>query len=405
MSAGALDGRVAVITGGSRGIGLGIATAYRAAGAHVVIAARKAAGLAEAREELLRVKGDGDVHTVWPTPANPSRLRPASTRPWPASAGSTSSSTTRRPTRTTAIYSTWTCARGETVRVNQYGMIAWTRCAWRAWMAEHGERRPHIARVGGLIVDPHIGYYNATKAAMLHMTRQLAYELGPRARVNAIAPGLIKTELARAVWEVREPILTAKLPLRRLGTVEDVANAALFLASDASSWMTGQTLVLDGGATALPIGWTSERAAVRRRAVLAPGQDSPSPAPPPGSRFAAVLAQAGATVIAAARRIDRLKGLADSDARIHLVARDVSMPPTVRGWPRPRWPPPAASTYWSTTRPPPARPAEDESLDAFADVLGVNLTAPYHPRPPHRRGARPRRTAGASSTSPPSSAW
>ena len=132
-------------------------------------------------------------------------------------------------------------------------MIAWTRCAWLAWMAEHGGAVVIIASVGGLIVDPHIGYYNATKAAMLHMTRQLAYELGPRARVNAIAPGLIKTELARAV-EVREPILTAKLPLRRLGTVEDVANAALFLASDASSWMTGQTLVLDGGATALPIG-------------------------------------------------------------------------------------------------------------------------------------------------------
>ena len=175
----------------------------------------------------------------------------------------------------------------KTVRVNQYGMIAWTRCAWRAWMAEHGGAVVNIASVGGLIVDPHIGYYNATKAAMLHMTRQLAYELGPRARVNAIAPGLIKTELARAVWEVREPILTAKLPLRRLGTVEDVANAALFLASDASSWMTGQTLVLDGGATALPIGVDDEHAATRRRAVLARRAGRPwSPAPPPGSAHA-----------------------------------------------------------------------------------------------------------------------
>jgi NAD(P)-dependent dehydrogenase (short-subunit alcohol dehydrogenase family) len=89
---------------------------------------------------------------------------------------------------------------------------------------------------------------------MLHLTRQLAYELGPKVRVNAIAPGLIKTELARAVWEVREPILTARLPLRRLGTPQDVANAAVFLASDASSWITGQALVIDGGALALPIG-------------------------------------------------------------------------------------------------------------------------------------------------------
>jgi len=141
----------------------------------------------------------------------------------------------------------------KTVRVNQYGMIAWSRAAWHAWMSEHGGTIVNIASVGGLIVDPQIGYYNATKAAMLLMTRQLAYELGPKVRVNAIAPGVIKTELARAVWEAREPVLTAKLPLRRLGTTEDVANAALFLASEASSWMTGQALVLDGGATALPI--------------------------------------------------------------------------------------------------------------------------------------------------------
>jgi NAD(P)-dependent dehydrogenase (short-subunit alcohol dehydrogenase family) len=141
----------------------------------------------------------------------------------------------------------------KTVRVNQYGMLAWTRCAWDAWMSSHSGVVINMASVGGLIVDPQIGFYNATKAAMLLMTRQLAYELGPKVRVNAIAPGVIKTELARAVWEKREPILVETLPLRRLGTVEDVANAALFLASSASSWMTGQTLVLDGGATALPI--------------------------------------------------------------------------------------------------------------------------------------------------------
>jgi NAD(P)-dependent dehydrogenase (short-subunit alcohol dehydrogenase family) len=250
-----LDGRVAVITGGSRGIGLAIARAYRAAGAHVTIAARKAGGLAEARDDLMAVPGGGGVHTVVANAGEPDQAQ------------SCVDETMERFGRVDILVNNAATnpyhgdlvdldlPRAEkTVRVNQYGMIAWTGCAWRAWMAEHGGAVVNIASVGGLIVDPHIGYYNATKAAMIHLTRQLAYELGPKARVNAIAPGLIKTELARAVWEVREPILTAKLPLRRLGTPEDVANAAVFLASDASSWITGQTLVIDGGAVTLPIG-------------------------------------------------------------------------------------------------------------------------------------------------------
>ncbi|MET9035610.1 SDR family oxidoreductase [Streptomyces mirabilis] len=255
MSARALDGRVAVITGGSRGIGLGIAKACREAGAHVVIAARKADGLAAARAELLRVKGDGEVHELVANAGEPEQAERcvAETMARLGRFDVMVNNAATNPYMGDLL--DLDLARAEkTVRVNQYGMIAWTRCAWRAWMSEHGGTVVNIASVGGLVVDPHIGWYNATKAAMLHMTRQLAYELGPRVRVNAIAPGLIKTELARAVWEPREPILTARLPLRRLGTVEDVANAVLFLASDASAWMTGQTLVLDGGATALPIG-------------------------------------------------------------------------------------------------------------------------------------------------------
>jgi NAD(P)-dependent dehydrogenase (short-subunit alcohol dehydrogenase family) len=255
MSMGVLDQRVAVITGGSRGIGLAIAQAYRGAGAHVVIAARKPDGLAAARTELLSADGPGEVHTVVANAGEPEQaercvretmdrfgrldllVNNAATNPYHGD-----------------LLDLDLPRAEKTVRVNQYGMIAWTRAAWRAWMAEHGGVVVNIASVGGLVVDPHIGYYNATKAAMLHMTRTLAYELGPMVRVNAIAPGLIKTELARAVWEVREPILSAKLPLRRLGTPQDVADAALFLGSDASSWMTGQTIVLDGGALALPIG-------------------------------------------------------------------------------------------------------------------------------------------------------
>jgi NAD(P)-dependent dehydrogenase (short-subunit alcohol dehydrogenase family) len=251
----ALDGKVAVITGGSRGIGFAIAQAYRAEGAHIVIAARKPDGLRDASERLLDCKGDGDVYTVVANAGEPDQAQQCVEE------------TIERFGRLDVLVNNAATnpymgdlididlPRAEkTVRVNQYGMLAWTRFAWRAWMSEHGGAVINIASVGGLIVDPGIGYYNATKAAMLHMTRQLAYELGPKVRVNAIAPGLIKTELARAVWEAREAVLTAQLPTRRLGTPEDVADAAVFLASSKSSWITGQTLVIDGGALAIPIG-------------------------------------------------------------------------------------------------------------------------------------------------------
>jgi NAD(P)-dependent dehydrogenase (short-subunit alcohol dehydrogenase family) len=249
-----LDGLVTLVTGGSRGIGFGVAKAFRAAGADVVISARKADGLAAARAELLEFEGSGDVLDVVANAGEPDQAQACVERAM-ARFGRLDVLVNNAATNPYMgdLLGIDLPRAEKTVRVNQYGMLAWTRCAWDAWMSAHGGVVINMASVGGLIVDPQIGFYNATKAAMLLMTRQLAYELGPKVRVNAIAPGVIKTELARAVWEKREPILVETLPLRRLGTVEDVANAALFLASSASSWMTGQTLVLDGGATALPI--------------------------------------------------------------------------------------------------------------------------------------------------------
>jgi NAD(P)-dependent dehydrogenase (short-subunit alcohol dehydrogenase family) len=105
-----------------------------------------------------------------------------------------------------------------------------------------------VASVGGLSVDSTIGAYNATKAALLHLTRTLAAELGPGVRVNAIAPGLVKTDMARALWEEHGEAMARTLPLRRLGEPADIAQAAAFLCSDAASWITGTTLVVDGGA-------------------------------------------------------------------------------------------------------------------------------------------------------------
>jgi NAD(P)-dependent dehydrogenase (short-subunit alcohol dehydrogenase family) len=142
----------------------------------------------------------------------------------------------------------------KTTQVNQFAPIMWAKLACDAWMNDHGGVILNIASVGGIVVDPHIGYYNATKAALIHITRQLAYELGPAVRVNVICPGLIKTDLARAIWQEREDILGASLPLRRLGTTDDIAEAATFLCSNRASWITGQSLVVDGGALVLPIG-------------------------------------------------------------------------------------------------------------------------------------------------------
>jgi NAD(P)-dependent dehydrogenase (short-subunit alcohol dehydrogenase family) len=140
----------------------------------------------------------------------------------------------------------------KTFEVNQLSVLVWTAAAVKA-----GLRGSiiNVASVGGLEVEPGIGWYNVTKAAVLHITRQLSFELAPDIRVNALAPGLVKTKLAAALWEgPGEDAIAAHIPLRRLGLPDDVATAALFLASDAASWVTGQTFVVDGGTIAQPSG-------------------------------------------------------------------------------------------------------------------------------------------------------
>ena len=116
------------------------------------------------------------------------------------------------------------------------------------WQREHGGVVLNVVSVGGQKASPMIGAYNVSKAALIHLTHQLALEMAPAVRVNAVAPALVKTDMARALWEPDE-VGAAKLhPLGRLGVPDDIAAAALFLCSDASSWMTGEVLVVDGGA-------------------------------------------------------------------------------------------------------------------------------------------------------------
>jgi NAD(P)-dependent dehydrogenase (short-subunit alcohol dehydrogenase family) len=102
--------------------------------------------------------------------------------------------------------------------------------------------------VGAFATSPILGTYDITKSALIHLTQQLAAEVSPGVRVNAVCPGLIKTDFARALWdEGRGDQVAQSYPLKRLGEVEDIAQAVLFLASDASSWITGQAVVVDGG--------------------------------------------------------------------------------------------------------------------------------------------------------------
>ena len=107
----------------------------------------------------------------------------------------------------------------------------------------------NIASIAGLRATGALGWYAVSKSALIHLTTELAYQLGPDIRVNAVAPGVVKTSFARALYEGREEKVAAHYPLKRLGVPEDVAGAVSFLLSDDSSWVTGQTLVLDGGVT------------------------------------------------------------------------------------------------------------------------------------------------------------
>jgi NAD(P)-dependent dehydrogenase (short-subunit alcohol dehydrogenase family) len=252
-----LDGRTAVITGGSRGIGLAIARHLATAGANVMLTARHAADLDEAAASF--EPGAGTVATRVAHAGDPEQAR------------DTMAETTERFGGVDVLVNNagtnpyfgplLELDRGradKTVEVNQYGVLAWTQAAVAAGLGERpGAAVLNIASVGGLGPEPGIGWYNVTKAAVIHLTRQLAWELAPAIRVNALAPGLVTTRFARALWEGREEALARHIPLGRLGAPDDVAAAALFLVSDATSWITGQTLVVDGGTTTQPTGAVS----------------------------------------------------------------------------------------------------------------------------------------------------
>jgi NAD(P)-dependent dehydrogenase (short-subunit alcohol dehydrogenase family) len=136
----------------------------------------------------------------------------------------------------------------KTIDVNMWAPIMWSSLAAQAWMSQHGGAIVNTASLGALTTEPKLGVYNATKAALIALTKQSAVELAPTVRVNAVAPGVVRTKLSELLWREHEQTLTDSLPLARIGEPEDVGWAIAFLASDAAAWITGQTLVIDGGA-------------------------------------------------------------------------------------------------------------------------------------------------------------
>jgi NAD(P)-dependent dehydrogenase (short-subunit alcohol dehydrogenase family) len=240
-----LDGKVALVTGASKGIGKSIAAAMSGAGAKVMLTSRKKDGLDAAAAEM---PGEVDVFPANAGEADQAEACIAATIERFGAVDVLVNNAATNP-YIGPIMGLPLGAAEKTVKVNQTAVLVWTQRAWAAWMRDHGGSVINISSVGGLGVSANTAWYAVTKAAVLHLTRQLAAELAPGVRVNAIAPGLVKTDMARALWEPNEAAIAAGTPLGRLGVPDDIGAAALFLASDAASWITGQTLVIDGGST------------------------------------------------------------------------------------------------------------------------------------------------------------
>ncbi|MGW7339686.1 SDR family oxidoreductase [Streptomyces sp. NPDC054808] len=242
-----LTGRTAIITGASRGIGLAVAERLVAEGARVVLTGRGKGALDEAVARLggpeyaLGVAGKAD------DPGHQAQTVRQAIKTF-GSADLLVNNAGINPTYGPMVDLDLAVAR-KVVEVNCLATLSWTQQVHRAWMKEHGGSIVNVSSVSGVKPAAGIGVYGASKAMLISMTEQLAVELGPRIRVNAVAPAVVKTRFATALYEGREAEATAGYPLKRLGEPADIASAVSFLLSDDAAWITGQTVVVDGGLT------------------------------------------------------------------------------------------------------------------------------------------------------------
>ncbi|MFJ6633649.1 SDR family oxidoreductase [Streptomyces sp. NPDC091376] len=245
-SSSAFDGRAALVTGASRGIGLATARALGEAGAMVCVTARDPAGVAAAVDRLTAggIRAVGLAGSV-ADPAHLVACTQFAVRAFGRLDMLVNNAATNAPfgPLMDADPAVWRDA----FAVNVEAPLRLTQLAWRAWMREHGGAVVNICTEGTHGVGPNVGAYGTSKAALLHLTRQLAGELAPGVRVNTVSPGLVRTEMARFVWERAEERIARSLPLARMGEPEDVARAVLWLLSDDADWVTGTDLLVDGG--------------------------------------------------------------------------------------------------------------------------------------------------------------
>ncbi|PJJ00419.1 3-oxoacyl-[acyl-carrier protein] reductase [Streptomyces sp. 2333.5] len=238
------SGKVALVTGASRGIGYGIAEALVARGDRVVITGRNEDALKEAAEKLGadRVLGvAGKAHDEAHQAVAVERametfgrvdylVNNAGTNPVFGPIADLDLGVARKVFETNVV-----------------SALGFAQRTWHAWQKDNGGAIVNIASIAGLGASPFVGAYGISKAAMVNLTLQLAHEFAPGVRVNSIAPAVVKTKFAAALYENREEEAAAGYPMARLGVPEDIGGAAAFLLSEAAGWITGQNLVVDGG--------------------------------------------------------------------------------------------------------------------------------------------------------------
>jgi NAD(P)-dependent dehydrogenase (short-subunit alcohol dehydrogenase family) len=240
--------QVAIVTGASRGIGFAIAQRFVSQGAKVAVTGRDADALAAAVKELggpdvaigVAGKGDDAEHRAAVVDAVRERFGTVTTL-----INNIGINPAYGPLATLDLG-----AARKMAEVNLIGTLGWVQEALRGGLGStDGGSIVNISSVSGVRPAPGIAFYGTTKAALIHLTEELAVELAPKIRVNAVAPAVVKTRFATALFEGREEQVAATYPLGRLGNTDDVAGTVAFLCSADAAWITGQTIVLDGGVT------------------------------------------------------------------------------------------------------------------------------------------------------------